>query len=207
MRTEIKNFKREELFHQYNNRTNAFSFVTVNIDITNLYKLGKLKGTHFGVISYYINKVVNKLDTFKMRYEDGKFIHYDVIHPNYTEKLNDDLIGFFDNEYDDDLDTFLARYKENLNNFKTTRESNCNHDQDVIWLSCEPWFSFTSCVPPFDNSITIPQFIWDKFKFEGDHVYMNLMVMAHHGFVDGYQIGLFINSFQEEINKIKINEE
>lgn len=207
MRTEIKDFKREELFHQYNSRTSAFSFVTTNIDITNLYKLGKLKGTQYGVISYYISKVVNTLDTFKMRYEDGKFIYYDVIHPNFTEKLDDDLIGFFDIDYVEDLDLFIKNYKERLNKFKTTRESFCVHEQDAFWQSCQPWYSFTSCVPPFDNSITIPQFIWDKFRFEGDRVFMNLMVMTHHGFVDGYQIGLFINRFQEEINNIKINEE
>ncbi len=120
----------------YNDRTCAFSFITTKIDITKLYKLGKLKGTQFGVISYYISKVVNQIDTFKMRYEDGKFIHYDVIHPNYTEKLDDDLIGFFDNEYIENFDDFIARYKEQLKKFKTIRKSFCTHEQDAFWLSC-----------------------------------------------------------------------
>lgn len=207
MKNEIKNFKREELFNQYNSKTNAFSFVTVNVDITNLYKLGKLKGTQYGVITYYISKVVNTIDTFKMRYEDGKYIHYDIIHPNYTEKLDDDLIGFFDHDYSEDLDMFLDNYKKRLKAFKMKRESFCNHEQDAFWVSCQPWYSFTSLIPPFDNSVTIPQFIWDKFRFIDNRVSMNLMIMAHHGFVDGYQIGLFINRFQEEINRINVNEE
>ena len=66
-----------------------------------------------------------------------------------------------------------------------------------------PWFEFNSAVPPFNKENTIPQFIWDKFKKENDIVKTNLMIMVHHGFVDGYHIGKFINLLQENINNFK----
>lgn len=41
MRTEIKEFKREDLFKCFQEKTNPFSFVTTKIDITNLYQFCK----------------------------------------------------------------------------------------------------------------------------------------------------------------------
>ena len=71
-----------------------------------------------------------------------------------------------------------------------------------VWLSCLPWFKFTGVVPPFDPIVTEPQLIWDKYEIIDEHVYINVMIMAHHGFVDGYHIGQLIECINEELDKI-----
>jgi len=73
-------------------------------------------------------------------------------------------------------------------------------------LSCQPWFNFTGVIPPFDKSITIPQLIWDRFTFEGNRCYINLMIMVHHGFADGYHIGKLIEKIENTIQNIKDSE-
>lgn len=204
MEKEIKNFKRKELFEMYHSRTNPFAFVTTKVDITKLYKLGKKYGTQYGVIAYYITKVVNEIDGFKMRYIDGEFMYYDEIKPKFTDMIDEDLIGFFGSKYTLDLDKFIEDYKKCKESFKERRESDSDNSEDVIWLSCQPWYSFTGITPPFDKSITIPQFNWDKFEITEDKVTMNLLIVVHHGFVDGFQIGKFINRLQKEINEIDV---
>ena len=72
-----------------------------------------------------------------------------------------------------------------------------------IWLSCEPWFTFTGFIPPFDKEITIPQFIWDKYENIDGKYYIDLMIMVHHGFADGYHIGKFIELLNENIRVFK----
>ena len=64
----------------------------------------------------------------------------------------------------------------------------------------------TSLIPPYDKSNTIPQFIWDKFNKDNNKVTTNLMIMVHHGFADGFQIGQVIKLIQEEINNFKGDE-
>lgn len=76
------------------------------------------------------------------------------------------------------------------------------NEKDEIWLTCTPWFSVSSVVTPFDKNITIPQFLWDKFSFENNRCYINLNIMAHHGFVDWYHISLFLKEFNEIVKNI-----
>ncbi len=38
--------------------------------------------------------------------------------------------------------------------------------------------------------------------FDGDRCYINMMIMVHHDFADGYHIGLFINKFKDIIDNI-----
>lgn len=201
----IENFKREEIFKMYNSRTNPFSFVTTRIDITNIYNLCKVKKHYYATIAYYLTKAMNNVDEFKYRYIDGKIYKCEVIRPSFTDILEDNTIGFYTCEMLDDYDDFLEHYDVIKEKF-LRREYRGEETQDVVWLSCQPWFNFTGVIPPFDKSITIPQLIWDRFTFEGNRCYINLMIMVHHGFADGYHIGKLIEKIENTIQNIKDGE-
>lgn len=201
MKKEIENFERLDLFWQYHKRDNPFVIVTTKVDITNIYQKCK---NYYPSIAYYITLAVNKVDNFKYRFIQNKFYKYDRLKPGFTELTNSKKIGFFSCEVleNESLEHFIEKYKMKKAKFLETEESMLNSEEDEIWLSCTPWFSFSSLVPPFDKNITIPQFIWDKFDIVGDKCYINLMIMAHHGFVDGYHISLFLSELNDIINNI-----
>ena len=52
--------------------------------------------------------------------------------------------------------------------------------------------------------VWIPQFIWDKYENVDDKYLVNLMIIIHHGFADGFHIGKFITLLKENINTLKI---
>ncbi|MCX4364322.1 MAG: CatA-like O-acetyltransferase [Bacilli bacterium] len=201
----IENFKREEIFNMYNSRTNPFSFVTTRIDITNIYNLCKVKKHYYATIAYYLTKAMNNVDEFKYRYIDGKIYKCDVIRPSFTDILEDNTIGFYTCEMLDDYDEFLKHFDAIKGKF-LKGEYHGKEEHDVVWISCQPWFNFTGVVPPFEKSITIPQLNWDRFTFEGDRCYINLMIMVHHGFADGYHIGKLIENIENIIRDIKDSE-
>lgn len=204
MRQEIINYNRLDLFNSYHSKTNPFSFVTTKMDITKLYNLIRKEKNSYATIGYYIALAANQVDAFKYRYEDGKIYKYDVIKPNFTQMFDDNTIGYFTCDMKDDYHAFIDEYNNILNKFLKNHQSYDGNDSGEIWLSCEPWFNFTGVITPFDKEITIPQVIWDKFMFDGDKCYINMMIMVHHGFADGYHIGLFINKFKELIDNIII---
>lgn len=45
--------------------------------------------------------------------------------------------------------------------------------------------------------------LWDKYEIEGEKVFINLMITAHHGFVDGIHFAKLIECINEEISNIK----
>lgn len=199
MRTLIENLDREELFHHYNDKENPFSYVTIKLDITNIYKNCK---TYYASIAYFLLLAANQIDNFKYRYENGKFYKYDKLRANFTEMYEDKNIGFFSLDFKENYYEYLDEYKKIREKFLKKEEMEEAKDDGEIWFACEPWFSATSIVKPFSKDITIPQFIWDKFVFEGDKCYTNLTIMIHHGFIDGYYIGLFIEKLNDIIENI-----
>lgn len=199
MKQELKNFDRIDLFNQYHSKTNPFIILTTKIDVTNIYNKCK---DYYASIGYFITLAANKIDNFKYRYKDGKFCKYDVIRPNFTEPFDDMNIGFFTCDLKDNYNEFMNEYKSIKQKFISNHKCYASEEEDEVWLSCVPWFSFSSLVTPFDKNITVPQFLWDKFSFENDKCYIDLMIMVHHGFMDGYHISLFLKELNNIIENI-----
>ena len=191
MRKEIKNFEREELFHKFDGKDNPFVFVTIELDVTPLYNLCRRVRNHYATIGYYVTKAVNEIDAFKYRYEDGKFYKYDILNPRFTQMS-------------DSYEKFIKNYKKAEVEFLETEITTPYTDKGKILFSCEPWFNFTGLAIPFDKENTVPEIIWDRFNCKEDKCYLHFMISVHHGFVDGYHIGEFINTLQKIINNIEI---
>ena len=127
-----------------------------------------------------------------------------MIHSNYTENIDNEIIGFFRVDYNDNYRHYMEAYNKERQTLFDNNGSNPNIiTSDEIWMSCEPWFEINSIVPPYNKDNTIPQFIWDKFKEKDGRITTNLMVMIHHGFMDGYQIGAFYKKLEDNINSIE----
>lgn len=199
MKKEIINFERQKLFNHYNKNDNPFIYLTTKIDITNIYHKCK---NYYPSIAYLITLAVNQIDNFKYRYEDNKIYKYDILKPNFTHLFNDHNIGFFTCDNKETYTEFLNEYQNMKDKFLNTNKSYANSDQGEIWFSFVPWYNVSSLITPFNKTTTIPQFIWDKFNFENNKCYINLTIMVHHGFIDGYHIGLFLEKLNNIIENI-----
>ncbi len=197
---EVEDFSRKELFNHYNNMDNPFIIMTVPIDVTNIVEYCKVHKNFYATMGFVIGKAINHVDAFKYRYKDGKFYYTNRISPNFTERV-DGSLGFFECdslEYNDFINEFLDE-KSKLGKYSDDKEERI----DVVWLSCFPWASFSSLVSPHDKSITIPQLIWDKYVLKDGRYMCNLMIMVHHGFADGYDVGMLIDKINYYIDEFK----
>lgn len=199
MKIEVKDFKRKDIFDYYNNKDNPFLYLTTRIEITNIYNKCK---NYYATIAYFITLALNQIDNFKYRYEDNKIYKYDILNLNFTQMFEDNSIGFFACKFNTKYSDFLVEYKKIQKKFFDNHKSYTNANQGEIWFSYVPWYNINSLITPFDKKITIPQFIWDKFIFENDKYYVNLTIMVHHGFVDGYHISLFLEKLEEIIKNV-----
>lgn len=198
---QIDNFKRHELFQRYNNMQNPFIIMTVSVRVTNLVNYSKVHKHFYAMFGYLIGKAVNEVKEFRYRYVDSKYFLCDKVGVSYTEKTDDEIV-FFDC-FEEDREKFVSEYDKKKEQVLLLNKSIAEEREDVIWISCEPWFNFSSLVAPFDKSITIPQFIWDRYVEKDGEYYCNLMIMVHHGFADGQHIGEFLRILDEEINNLK----
>lgn len=197
---EIKNFSRKSIFDHYNSCDNPFLFLTIKVNVTNIVEYCKINKNFYATMGFIVTKVVNKIEQFKYRYKDGKIYYFDEIRSNYTQMYNDGNIGYFSLPYSTmNYTDYLKLFVKTQNEFLNKNSYTVTNNLDEIWLSCAPWFSFTSLITPYTKSIAIPQFTWDKYVCENDKYYINLAIMVHHGFVDGSHIGKFVKLLEEEI--------
>lgn len=198
---EVVNFERKELFKHYNEMDNPFIIMTIPLNVTNVVNYCKIYKHFYATMGFLLGKAVNDVESFKYRYINGKFYYCDRVVVNFTEKVGEQ-IGFFECE-SKELNDFVKEFdymKSNLGYYDNSSEDN---REDVIWVSCFPWAKFSGLVSPHDRSITIPQFIWDKYEEVNGEYYCNMMIMVHHGFCDGYHVGTFVEKLNQYINELK----
>lgn len=199
-------WNRKDLFNHYDICTNPFMIVSTEIDITNVYNYAKEYNlSMYASFGFYILNTINSFDGFKYRKEDDKLVLFDKVNANFTDSIDGKDIFFFSVEANDDLISFNNDYRTIKSNYIENNKKYVEKKYNIneVWLSCTPWFSFSSVTPPYNHDNYIPQFIWDKFKKCDNKVTTNLMVMVHHGFMDGYQLGKFFNELQNNIDQIK----
>lgn len=196
---EIKNYDRMHLFNHYHSCTNPFVIITNKVDVTNVVDYCKKNKLFYATMGYIVTKTINSMDCFKYRYDNGKIYYCDIVNSNYTEMFDNHNIGYFDVNYCEDYKKYREEYINIHNKFLEDKEYKGESVQDVVWLSCLPWSTFTSLIPPFNKEITIPQFVWDKYHIENGRYYVDLMLLVHHGFADGYHISNFFTKLDENI--------
>lgn len=194
---EIENFKREELFQKFNAMQNPFIIMTIKVNVTNLVNYAKEHKHFYAMFGYLLAKTVNEVEAFRYRYIDDKYYFCDKVGVSYTERVDDGIV-FFDC-YNDDISDFMKEYDEKKEKALSLKKSVSEGRYDVIWVSCFPWNNFSALVSPFDKSITMPQFIWDKYTKVDNEYYCNMMIMVHHGFADGYHVADFIQKLEKNI--------
>ena len=198
---EVINFDRKELFKHYNEMDNPFIIMTIPLNVTRVVEYCKIHKHFYATLGFLIGKAVNDIDGFKYRYNCDKFYYCDRLVVNFTERV-EDQIGFFECEAEE-LSSFVDEFVLRKSELGHYDDSSADNRQDVIWVSCFPWAKFSGLMSPHDKSITIPQFIWDKYELINNEYYCNLMIMVHHGFIDGYHVGTFIEKLNKYINELQ----
>lgn len=189
----------------YNNSPCTFS-MTVNIDITSLYKTVKCNNLKlFPTILFGLSHVVNSHKEFRMDLNsDGQVGYYDVSNPYFTIFHNE--TETFTNvwtEYDSDYTVFIQNYHRDMMKY----ENDCVNSRPILSnnlfnVSCIPWTSFTGFNLNLQKGYDYfpPIFTIGKFYEENEKYMLPLALQVHHAVCDGYHVARFINELQELVD-------
>ena len=75
---------------------------------------------------------------------------------------------------------------------------------DLIYISCTPWFDLTGCTNErdFDKDDNIPRITWGKYVPENGRETLGMSLEVNHRFIDGYHLGLFYKHLQANIDAL-----
>lgn len=204
---DLENWNRKEHFLFFKQMEEPFFGITTTIDCTKAYSVAKKLGTSF--FAYYMHKTivaVNTIESFRYRIINDAIYIFDTIDVSATIMREDNTFGFSLIEYSPDYEVFAKNTSEEIQRIQNTsglftREFPNNN---LIHFSAVPWINFSSLshARSFTFPDSCPKISFGKMMIGDDGKRtMSMSIHVHHGLMDGYHLGQFVDCFQELMNQ------
>lgn len=207
MRTKlnIDTWNRKEHFLVFKQMDEPFFGITTTIDCTKAYE--KAKELNVSFFTYYLHKTlmaVNAVENFRYRIVDEEIFIYDQIDASATIMREDHTFGFSLIPFSSDIAVFAENASKEIERIKNTpglftREFN---DPNLIHFSSLPWINFTSLSHARNYSLpdSCPKISFGKMVEENGRKTMAISIHVHHGLMDGFHLGQFVDCLQDLLN-------
>ncbi|ESU23002.1 chloramphenicol acetyltransferase [Flavobacterium saliperosum S13] len=148
---------------------------------------------------------INAVENFRYRIIDGEVIIYDTINASPTIMRDDTTFGFALTTYFEDLTVFNENAMveiERVRKMNGLFTRDFSGDYNLIHFSSIPWVNFSSVSHSrsFSFPDSCPKVSFGKMTEENGKKTMPMSVHVHHGLMDGYHVGLFIEEFQKQMD-------
>lgn len=200
IKIDLESWDGKDHFLLFKNFDEPFHGVCVRIDCTIAYN--KCKEMGYSFFLYYLYKctmAVNAIESFHYRVEGNDVYRYDRIDPESTIDRPDGKFGFCHMDYNPDFETFQGDALINIERVRQSTSLTPGINNNAIHYSTVPWIDFSSLshASNFSNdSVGCPKITFGKMTEKKGIRSMPVSIHVHHSFIDGRQLGLFIEEFQ-----------
>lgn len=200
----LDTWNRKEHFHFFSQMEEPFFGITTVINCDKAYEKSKELDVTF--FTYYLHKTllaVNAIESFRYRIIGSDVYLYDQIDASATILREDNTFGFSLMKFDKDLNIFSENTKTEIERVKNTSGLiTRDFENNLIHFSALPWINFTaySHARSFTWPDSCPKISFGKMTSENGKKTMPISVHVHHGLLDGYHVGEFVNLFQNLMN-------
>lgn len=198
---------RREHFEFFSKFEEPFFGIVANVDVTRAYAAANEGGHSFFL--YYLHKVaaaVNAVEEFRYRISGDDVLIHDRIDISSTLTREDNTFGFSLIEYHTDFSGFHTGAKAEIERVRNTPGlfTRSFEADNLIHFSAIPWVSFTSLshARSFTLPDSCPKISVGKMTEADGRRTMPVSVHVHHGLMDGYHVGLFLEKLQQELDAI-----
>lgn len=201
---DLENWNRRQHFEFFKQMQEPFFGVTVTIDCTKAYTNAKALGVSF--FTWYLHKTLeamNACEPMRMRISGEEVYIHDRIDVSATVLREDKTFGFSYIEFNGDLNVFAQNTQTEIARIQnTTGLFTTEYPENIIHFSAMPWIDFTSFshARSFSFPDSCPKVSFGKMTEKQGVKTMPMVVHVHHGLLDGYHLGVFLEDFQERMN-------
>jgi chloramphenicol O-acetyltransferase type A len=201
---DIDTWNRKEHFEFFSQMDEPFYGLTFTVDCTKAYEKSKQLNIPFFI--YYLHKTlvaVNSVENFRYRIIDDELYCYDKIDASSTVMREDKTFGFSLIEYKEDVVEFYSLAQKEIERIQNTTGLFTRNfpETNLIHFSAVPWVNFTSLshARGFSYPDSCPKISFGKLIDENGKKSMSMSIHVHHGLIDGYHIGLFVEEFEKQM--------
>ena len=201
-----ESFERKEYFDFFSKFSSPHLNLTWEVELRDFSDDCKKHNiSRFQWLVFNLCRSLMSIDAFMWRLDSqGKPVRVKTIAPSYTVLNSTKNFNFTSFSYDHHWPTYLERSLGSKD--KAEKATKLLTDDtgriDYIFITTLPWLRFTSIQHPiFDSQrVHIPSFAFGAFKQDLGKINFPFSVQAHHGFVDGYHLGLLDIEFKKNLS-------
>lgn len=200
-KVNLENWNRKEHFLFFKQMEEPFYGITTTIDCTKGYNESKQLGISF--FTYYLHQTlmaVNAVENFRLRICNDEVFLHDSISASATVMREDKTFGFSLMEFTENIQDFAKIVTSEIDRIQTTTGIiTTEYPENLIHFSALPWIDFTSLshARSFTWPDSCPKISFGKLMDANGKKNIPVSVHVHHGLVDGYHVGLFLEKLQE----------
>lgn len=202
----IDKWNRKEHYHFFSQFEEPFFGVTVKVDCTKGYRAAKQENRSFFLFYLYrALKAANRIENFRYRIADGKVYVFDQVNAAPTLNRPDGTFGFGYMDFDKEEQQFYEQAVEEMERVRKSKDLQpAVSGENVIHFSAVPWLDFTSLshARSFSFPDSSPKISFGKLTERDGVKTMPVSIHVHHGLMDGYHVGLFVEEFQRLLKEL-----
>lgn len=198
---DLSSWPRRDHFHFFQKMTEPFFGITVMVDCTQAYQTAKEREVSFFLYYLYQSlRAANQIEPFRFRIQSDQVVIHDQIDASATINRPDGTFGFSYISYQEQLSEFVRGAENEIERVRQSVGLELAGGRDaIIHYSTLPWLSFTSLshARHFSFPDSIPKITFGKLSESLGKKTMPLSIHVHHGLMDGYHVGQYVDLFQE----------
>ena len=174
------------------------------LDVTNLIKVSQKQGLKFNMLmDYCIGRAAAGIKEFYILPVGDKLMRYNSIAVNTIVKNKTGEVTSCDILYNDDLDQFNWEYlRYTIETAETCVDRDLSENCMVIGTSAIIDTEIDGAVGMNSGIFNNPFMIWGKYRKKWFKYYLPVSFQFHHTQMDGAHAGQFLESLQQEINRL-----
>ena len=189
-------YYRKDVYRHFTEDCKCSVSMTTRVDVTELVKHAKARGTRFYIdFLYLLTKVLNSRDDYRMGYiwQTDELICYDVIHPTqYVFHEDTETCTPVYTTYSADYDEFYKNAVADLERAKQSREYALDAENHPNWFDASyiSWLSYDALNIELPDGYLyfLPIVNWGRYRAENGRLVMPVTVRLNHAVADGYLV-------------------
>jgi chloramphenicol O-acetyltransferase type A len=202
---DLASWPRKDHFAFFTRFEEPFFGATVSIDCTHAHAYAKQQGRSF--FQYYLYqalKAANETENFRYRIINKQVYLFNQVHASPTINRTNGTFGFAYIDYNEDEQAFYDNAAQVIAGIQhSTGLVPAVSGENVIHFSAIPWLNFTalSHARSFSFADSSPKISFGKMTEVNGRQQMPVSIHVHHALADGYHVGLFVDKFQQLMNR------
>jgi chloramphenicol O-acetyltransferase type A len=200
---DINTWNRKQHYEHFKGLVDPYFAVTIPFNVTKAYQFSKDNNSSF--FAKYLHdcmKAINAIKPLKLRILEDNVVEFNTIHASATILRDDHTFGFSFIDFNYDLDVFVKNIESEKKRINSSNDLfPPKNGLDCIHCSAMPWLNFSGHKEPISNSFdSVPKIAFGKASKVNNDFLMHVSISVNHALVDGYDVGLFSEKFQDFLN-------